>query len=150
MQIYLSITDTSNGLRADTGVRDITLSNAAKLDQEFAFPDAGTGSTLYMYSSTSGYPFTTVNYLAFIVDPGNVYADNLATPPTITLEVTTSDGSSAVTRCYDVRREFPLLITGKTRTAITTASQDRNIILVRGRSNMASGYGTVMGRLIMQ
>lgn len=152
MQVYLSVTDILCGLRLDTGVRNRTLTNAAKIDQEFAFPDLGTASEVLMYSSVSGYPISDLNYLVFLVDPANVYADNATTPPTITVKVTTSlsDGTAQSTVTFDVRREIPLLLSGRMRTALATSSRDRKIYAVSAQSNMSSGYGTIMGRLIAQ
>lgn len=149
--------DTSN---ADGTPRTQTLVFSQKHDVVDFLPDLGTGSTKTLWVADGTATVTAPRAIIVSLDPENAFEDDLERTaftsgyaPVATVELTVADDTSGTNPeiiNFELYREVPLVIpSGKNRTAITTATQDKRPYKVRARSNMASGYGNVRVRCLV-
>lgn len=140
--------------RYDSGARALTFTNPAKDDRVISFPDLSVPTTKDVWSPEISH-ITLPEAIFILVDPDNTYADNLVTPPRVTFEFSIADDNSgtneAIALVVNVRREMPLMLdVSDIRSAIDQATENRKFYKIRGRSNMASGYGTIRARCLVR
>lgn len=147
-------------VRTEVAGREYTLPNGTCYSQVISLADAGTPAgqekTLWTRAS-GGNNMTQPAALVIIVDPDNVYADDLDTgtaagdAPKITVQITQADtdGNNTASIFVDVSRERPLVIPNYLfRSAIDAATANRVLYTVTGRNNQADGFGTIKVRVV--
>lgn len=155
-------------VNADGTARKLLLTNDTKDDTVVTLPDLGTGSTKTLWTAATS-NLTRPLGMVVLIDPSNLYEDELdrstfvaGTAPCISVGVYTADAvagvlttpatpsNEALSMVVDVYREIPFVLPGNgCRTAIDTATQDRAVSKIVGRSNMASGFGPIKARCLV-